>query len=108
MVKYKIKKGDTVKVISGKDKAAGKTGNVLDVDKKKGRVLVEGVNLYKKTFRKSKENPNGGIKEVENYLNLSNVMLVCPKCKKPTRVGYNINDKGEKNRICKKCKASID
>jgi len=104
----KLKKGDTVKVIAGKDRAGAKAGNIIDINREKGRVLVQGVNLVKKTYRKSKENPNGGIKDIEAFFNISNVMLVCPKCKKETRVGFKIDEKGEKSRICKKCKASID
>lgn len=107
MIKYKkIKKGDTVKVISGKD--VDKSGKILEVDREKGRLLVEGVNLMKKTYRKSKENPNGGIKDVETFLNYSNVMLVCPKCKKAIRVGFKFDDKGKKHRVCKKCQGEID
>lgn len=109
MLDYKkIRKGDTIKVIAGKDRTSNKTGNVIEVNREKGRILVQGVNLVKKTYRKSKQNPNGGIKEVEAFLNISNVMLVCPKCKKGTRVGFKINEKGEKNRVCKKCKEAID
>lgn len=107
MIQYKkIKKGDTVKVIAGKEKAAGKTGTVLKVDREKGRVLVEGVNFVKKAIRKTQQNQVGGLKEVEAFLNISNVMLVCPKCKATTRVGFKVvNDK--KVRFCKKCKADI-
>ena len=108
MLKYKnLKKGDTVRVICGKN--VGKSGNVLEIDRDKGRILIEGINLVKKTFRKSKEHPNGGINEVEAFINISNAMLVCPKCKKPTRIGYKIDkDKKEKHRICKKCKSGLE
>jgi large subunit ribosomal protein L24 len=101
----KIKKEDTVKVIAGKD--VGKTGKVLSVDREKGKVLVEGVNIVKKTVKKTSEKQAGGIKDIEAYLDISNVMLICPKCKKDTRVGFVING-DEKKRICKKCKAEID
>ena len=101
----KIKKEDTVKVIAGKD--VGKTGKVLSVDREKGKVLVEGDNIVKKTFKKTSENQAGGIKDIEAYLDISNVMLICPKCKKDTRVGFVING-DEKKRIFKKCKAEID
>lgn len=101
----KIKKDDTVKVIAGKD--SGKNGKVLSVDRENGKVLVEGLNMVKKTVKKSNENQTGGIKDMEAYLNVSKVMLVCPKCKKETRVGFAILN-GEKKRICKKCKAEID
>lgn len=107
MIKYRrIKKGDTVKVVCGKN--LGKSGNVLEVDRDKGRVLIEGINLVRKTFRKSKENPNGGIKDVEAFINISNIMLVCPKCKKQTRVGFIIDKDNKKHRICKKCKSEIE
>ena len=107
MLKYKIKKGDTVKVICGKN--IGKSGNVIEVDRNKGRLLIEGINLVKKTFRKSKEHPNGGINEVEAFINISNAMLICPKCKKTTRVGFKIiEEKKERHRICKKCKAELE
>ena len=106
MLKYKkIKKDDTVKVISGK--SVGKTGRVLEVNRKKGKVLVEGLNIVKKTLRKSQENPNGGIKDIEAFLDISNVLIVCPKCKKETRVGFNIKD-DKKLRMCKKCGAEIE
>ncbi|HOJ62873.1 MAG TPA: 50S ribosomal protein L24 [Spirochaetota bacterium] len=111
MIKFKkIKKQDNVEVIAGKEK--GKTGKVIDVDRNKGRVLIEGINIVKKAMRKTKENPQGGIKEIEAFINISNVMLICPKCSKKTRVGFKIKrdeKEGEKRvRICKKCKAEID
>jgi len=107
MLKYKkIKKDDNVKVIAGKD--LGKSGKVLEVDRKKGRVLIEGINLVKKAMRKTKENQQGGIKDIEAFLNISNVKLICPKCKKPARVGFKINDDNKRKRICKKCNADID
>jgi len=113
MIKFKkIKKEDNVEVISGKEK--GKTGKVIQVDRKKGRVLIEGINLVRKTMRKSKNNPNGGIKDIEAFLDISNVMLVCPKCNKRTRVGFKIKKDSSKSqkvlrvRVCKKCKNEID
>lgn len=105
MLKYKkIKRGDTVKIIAGKD--INKKGKVLQVDREKGRVLIEGVNLVKKAIKRTRQDQVGGIKEVEAFIDISNVMLVCPKCNQATRVGFKIeNDK--KMRICKKCKAEI-
>jgi len=102
----KIKKQDTVKLITGKD--LGKTGKVIEVDRKNGKVMVEGLNLVKKTMRKSNKNPNGGIKEIESFVDISNIMLICPKCKQQTRVGYKMKDKDTKVRICKKCKNEIE
>lgn len=105
LVYKKIKKEDMVKIVAGKDE--GKSGKVLSVDREKGRVLVEGLNIVKKTMKKSNENQSGGIKDIEAYLNISKVMLICPKCKQATRVGFaEVN--GEKKRICKKCNAEID
>lgn len=100
----KIKKGDTVKITVGKD--SGKTGKVLGVDSKKNAILVEGLNLAKKHRRPKKQGEKGEIVMVARPLDISKVMLVCPNCKKTTRVGYEtFADK--KNRYCKKCKTSI-
>jgi large subunit ribosomal protein L24 len=101
----KLKKNDIVKIIAGKDN--NKSGKILDVNRKDGRVLIEGLNIVKKTMRKSKENQNGGIKDVEAFLDISNVILICPKCKKETRVGFKVTD-NKKIRVCKKCNAEID
>jgi len=100
----KIRKGDKVKVIYGKDK--GKEGMVERVYRKQNKVLIFGVNLYKKHVKKSEQFPNGGIIEVPRPLDVSKVMLICPKCKKPTRVGFKKEDK-KKFRFCKKCKSKI-
>lgn len=100
----KIRKGDQIKVIAGKD--LGKTGSVLKVVRDKGRILVEGINLHKKSMRKSQKKQVGGIKDIETPLNISNVMLVCPKCKKSTRIGIKVTD-NKKIRICKKCNGEI-
>lgn len=100
----KIKKGDNVLVISGKDK--GKTGKVLKSFPKEMRILVEGVNLKQKRIRPKKQGEKGQMVKVAAPFNVSNVKIVCPKCGKPTRVGYKIEN-GKKNRICKKCKSQI-
>jgi len=97
--KTKIKKNDTVQVMTGKDK--GKSGRVLRVDKYNGRVLVEGVNMAKKAIKPRRENEKSGITDIEAALSLSNIMIVCKKCG-PTRVGYKLEGE-EKKRICKKC-----
>ncbi|MFP4382847.1 MAG: 50S ribosomal protein L24 [Spirochaetia bacterium] len=89
---YKIKKNDEVKVIAGKDK--GKTGRVLKVDRINGRVVIEGINMAKKTMKKKKQNDKGGIAEVEAPVHISNVMLM-GKSGKPSRVGYRFEGKGE-------------
>ena len=96
----KIKKGDKVRVIYGKDK--GREGTVEKVYKKKKMVLVSGVNIYKKHMKKSEQFPQGGIVEVPRPLDVSKVMLVCPNCKKAVRVGFKI-EKNKKYRICKSC-----
>lgn len=100
----KIKKGDKVKILVGKD--AGKTGTVDEVLTKKEEVLVGGLNLYKKHQKPRGEGQKGGIISLARPLPLSRVILVCPKCNKSARIGYQINGK-EKVRICKKCKAQI-
>ena len=79
-----IKKGDKVKVLAGKDK--GKEGTILRSLPQKQRVVVEKVNIVKKALRPTQQNPQGGISSVEAPIHVSNVMLVCPSCKQPTRV----------------------
>ena len=97
-VKYKLKAGDTVKVTSGKEKS--KQGKILKINNN-GRVIVEGLNMVKKAMRKSKENQQGGIMEIESSIAISNVRIICKKCG-PTRIGYQIANKN-KTRICRKC-----
>ena len=101
-----VRKDDTVKVIAGKDK--GKEGKVLRALPKKGRVVVEKVNVVKKAMRPTQANPQGGISSMEAPINVSNVMLVCPSCKAATRVGHRFKDDGKKVRVCKKCGKDID
>ena len=100
----KVKKGDTVQVLSGNDK--GKKGEVLEVMPKDSKVVVKGVNVRKKHIKPRKQGDEGGIISVECAVNSSKVNVVCPKCGKSTRVEYKIeNDK--KVRVCKKCGAII-
>lgn len=101
--KLKIKKGDKVKVLHGKD--SGKIATVQLVLAKRNRVFVEGVNLYKRHVKKM-QGVEGGIIDIPKTMDLSNVALVCPSCNKPTRVGYQITG-DTKIRICKKCKKEI-
>lgn len=101
-----VKKGDTVKVLAGKD--AGKEGKVLRTIPEKERVVVEKLNMIKKAMRPTQANPQGGINTIEAPMNASNVMLVCPKCNKPTRASRRRDDAGKKIRVCKKCGADID
>ncbi len=103
--KVQIKKGDTVKLITGKDKA--KQGRILLVDYKNHKVTVEGINMAKKTMRPSQQNPKGGIIDISLPVHISNVRLICSKCNKPAKIfRKKINDKGV--RVCKKCNEIID
>ncbi len=99
MAKFHIKKGDTVCVIAGDDK--GKKGRVLEVIVKKGRAIVEGVNMIKKATKPTAKYPQGGIVEMEAPVNISNLALEDPKTGKPTRVGFRFED-GKKVRYSKK------
>lgn len=100
----KIKKGDQVKIISGKDK--GKSGKITHSFPSENKVMVEGLNLVKKNVRPRKEGEKGQRIEIPGKINTSNVMLVCPKCGKSARIGSKIA--GEKKiRVCKKCGAEI-
>ena len=100
----KIRKGDTVKVLTGKDK--GKTAKVITVNPKDGRITVEGLNVYKKHVRPKRQGEKGEIVQVIRPINSSNLMLVCSNCNKATRIGYRLeNDK--KVRYCKKCKSLL-
>lgn len=99
----KIKKGDKVQIILGKDR--GKSGTVEFVRSKDRKVFVEGSNLYKRHIKKQ-GTLEGGIIDLPKPLDVSNVALVCPNCKKLTRVGYKVVGK-DKLRICKKCKKEI-
>ena len=102
----KVKKGDLVKVISGKDK--GKEGRVLRVIPKLNKVIVENVNIVKKHQRPTQQLREGGIIEQPSPIHVSKVMVVCPSCGKPTRVGYRFLEEGRKVRICRKCNEIID
>ena len=101
-----IKKGDTVRVLSGKDK--GKEGQVVRSLPSKQRVVVEKVNMVKKAMRPTQQNPQGGIMSVEAPIHVSNVMVICPECKQPTRVSHRVNEAGKKVCVCKKCGKDID
>jgi len=105
MSKLSIRTGDKVKIIAGKEK--GKEGKVLATLPYKERIIVERVNMAKKATRPTQRNPKGGILEIEAPLHVSNVMLVCPKCSQPTRIGRKRED-GTRVRVCKKCGNDID
>ncbi|MDO5043942.1 MAG: 50S ribosomal protein L24 [Coriobacteriia bacterium] len=105
MAKLNVKKGDKVKVIAGK--SLGKEGVVLRALPKENRVVVEGVAVAKKSQRPTAANSRGGIVDVEQAIDASNVMLICPSCSKPSRVGHKIKEDGSKVRVCKKCGAEF-
>jgi len=105
----RIKKGDTVEVIAGKDK--GTRGGVIRVEPDDDQVVVERVNIVKKhqkARQAGRQQVQAGIIEFEAPLHLSNVMLVCTQCHSRTRVNFRINDEGHKVRVCKKCHGDID
>lgn len=102
----KIRKNDTVLVTTGKDR--GKKGKVRRALPKDGRVVVEGLNMIKRHSRARRAARQAGIIELEAPIHVSNVMLVCDKCKKPARVGYRTLEDGRKVRICRACNEPID
>jgi len=97
----KIKKGDSVKILTGNE--SGKIGEVLKLDPKNGRVFVKGARVVKKHVKASKKSPHGGIVDKTMSINISNVQVVCPNCSKPARIGYQITS-NNKTRLCKRCK----
>ena len=101
----KIKKNDTVKVLSGRDR--GERGKVLSVDREKNTVTVEGVNEVFRHVKRSQRNMQGGRLSKNMPVPVGKVMFVCPTCKKPTRVGYKFDENGKKVRFCKKCDAVV-
>ncbi len=101
-----IKKNDTVQVISGDEK--GKKGRVLSMLSKDDRIIVEGINMIKRHMKPSKKYSQGGIIEKEASVERSNIMLVCPKCDKPTKIGNKILENDKKIRLCKKCGEVIE
>ena len=105
MNSLKIKKGDEVKVIAGKDR--GRTGKILTTNAEKGTVIVSGLNIATKHKKPRNVQDPGGIIKQELPLDVSNVMIVCPKCHKTTRIKTEVSASGEKTRICKKCGAQL-
>ncbi|MBE3574795.1 MAG: 50S ribosomal protein L24 [Firmicutes bacterium] len=104
-VKMHVKKNDTVKILSGKDR--GKTGKVLQVLPAERRVVVEGINIIRRHTRPSRENPQGGVVERPAPLAASKVMVICPSCNEPTRVGWSRGEEGAA-RVCAKCGKTMD
>jgi len=105
MAKLNIKKGDTVLVLAGKDK--GKTGRLTAVYPQTNTVVVENVNIHTKHKKARNAQEKSGIEKIEAPFDASNVQVICPKCGKATRVAHKIEN-GKKERICKKCGASLD
>jgi large subunit ribosomal protein L24 len=104
--KIHIRKGDTVIVLSGKEK--GKRGKVLLISPERNRAIVEAVNMTVRHERPSRRSPQGGMIQKEAPVHASNLMLICPKCGKPARTGKRLLDDGSKARTCKKCSEIVD
>lgn len=102
---FKIKKGDTVQAIKGKDK--GKKGRVINILIAEKRALVEGINLVKKHKRKTQQDQQGGLVSIEAPISISNIALFCKKCSRPTRAGFTVLKDGTKTRFCKSCKEAV-
>jgi large subunit ribosomal protein L24 len=105
MAGLKIRKGDRVRVLSGKDR--GKEGEVMRAIPRAGKVIVDGVNIAKKHQRPTRTTQQGGIIDKDMPIPVSNVALVCPSCGKAARVGYTFDKSGAKVRVCKKCGGEI-
>lgn len=101
-----IKKNDSIVVISGKEK--GKRGRVLSVSPSKESLIIEKINMIKRHMKPSRKQAQGGIIEKESSIHMSNVMMICPKCAKPTRIGNTSLQGGKKVRVCKKCREVMD
>lgn len=102
----KLKKGDNVKVLRGKER--GKTGKIVQIFPKEGAVVVEGLNKMAKHAKSRKQGEKGQKIEFFAPISAANLALVCPKCSKSARVGWQVMEDGKKVRMCKKCKASIE
>ena len=99
--KIRLKAGDKVKILSGKDK--GKEGKILAISRKEGKVIVEGVNVVAKHVKPRRAGQEGGIVKTESALYACKVQLICSHCEKPTRIAHKIFEDGKKKRSCKKC-----
>ena len=100
-----IRRDDTVEVVAGDDK--GVRGRVLRVEPRKDRAIIEGVNRVFRHLKRSRKNPQGGRLEIEAPIRLSNLLPVCPKCSKATRVGSRRDEAGKKFRVCRQCGQDI-
>ena len=103
--KVHVKTGDTVVVLSGKER--GKKGKVLAVSPKEGKVIIDGVNMVSKHVKPRKMGESGGIVKAEGAMYACKVQVVCPHCEKPTRIAHLVGEDGTKSRICKKCSKSL-
>lgn len=104
MANFRVKKGDKVIVLTGKDR--GKTGTVERIMVKANQALVTGLNIVKKHTKATKDNPAGGVVEISRPMAVSKIQVICPSCNKPTRISYTKEGKS-KERICKKCGKAI-
>jgi len=102
----KIKKGDKVKILKGRDR--GKTGKVQNVSSEKNKLTIDGLNLSVKHARPRKQGEKGQRIQYPAPMDVANVMIICPKCSKPSRMGYKILEDKKKVRLCRKCKEVID
>lgn len=110
-MKAKIRKGDTVEIVTGPRGDKGKRGEVIRLIPKQNRLAVQGINIRKKhqrQFQTEGRTMDVGIIEFEGTVDVSNVMLVCPRCNEPTRVGIERDEDGKAHRVCKLCEAQID
>lgn len=103
--KMHVKTGDTVVVLSGKEK--GKKGKILASSPKEGKVIIEGINIVSKHVKPRKAGQEGGIVKTEGAMYACKVQLVCSKCGKATRIAHRINEEGKKERVCKKCEQAM-
>ena len=100
----KLHKGDNVQIMIGKD--SGKSGKITEVNNRNEKIMISGLNVYKKNKKPTKQGEKGQVISISRFIPVSNVQLLCNGCGKPTRVGYRI-EQTKKIRICKKCKATI-
>ncbi|MFP3903222.1 MAG: 50S ribosomal protein L24 [Armatimonadota bacterium] len=106
-----IKTGDEVLIITGKDrsyKGSQRRGRVIEVFPDDERIIVDGINIQRRAMRQTQQVRQAGIVERPGPIHVSNVMLICPNCDAPTRIGYRIRQNGEKVRVCKQCDKDID
>lgn len=106
MSKMKVRTGDRVRVIAGKERH--KTGKVLKTIPAQDRLIVEGLHMIKRAVKPNQKNPQGGFIQKEGSVHISNVMVVCPNCDETARIGLRVGEDGERVRVCQKCEGEID